>query len=115
MPDWLSQGLITNGVYAVLVVIGGSFVAWIRKSESQDKATAILYGLAGSALLLLIFVQTKVLLYDNIPHQPPIVNSEIIKQEHSVDLEKKIREWLYAANYKTQQAKPLPNEKFRLL
>ena len=49
MPDWLWQGLVTNSVYALLILAGGLMLAILQK-EWPIYATPALYGVIGGSV-----------------------------------------------------------------
>lgn len=48
MPEWLWQGLLTNGIYALLILGGGVMFAYLKKQGSAW-VPAFSYGLGGAA------------------------------------------------------------------
>jgi len=54
MPDWLWQGLVTNSVYALLILAGGVMLAILQR-KWPTYATPALYGVIGVACLAITF------------------------------------------------------------
>src|SRR5207249_10889306 len=81
--DWLWQGLLSNGIYASLIVAGGVLLASL-KNKTQRLLLSIAWGLIGCALTGIILVAFVVI--TRIPKAPPPVTPQTI--------ETNVRGWL---------------------
>jgi hypothetical protein len=80
--DWFWQGLLTNGIYA-LVIVGGGFVFGYLRAKHSDKVPAALFGLAGATCFaILIFTFTGRPIFSTTP-----------KETTPDNLEKNIKIW----------------------
>lgn len=81
--DWLWQGIVTNGLYGLIVLLGGLVIA-IGRARRWRWITPVLYGLGASGILAVIV--TVFLIWTVLPERRVTLNT----------VETDIRSWLDA-------------------
>jgi hypothetical protein len=100
--QWLWQGVVSNLVYAVLILAGGAVLTYLRARNSRW-ASPILYGLAGVALIAVILLALKG--FATLSNQLPATTPDTVEMN--------IRTWLDAFKI-AQQRQSDPESHFSL-
>lgn len=90
MPEWLWQGLLTNGIYAILILGGGLMFGYLKKQGSALLPT-FSYAFGGAACVAVVIFCFRGIA--NMPHTPiqttgDNVESEIVDWTNSLGIAK---------------------------
>ena len=102
--DWLWQGLLTNGLWALLL-FGGGIVVAILRAKKQAWATPVLYGI-GTVVCLAVIVFTFT--------GRPVFSKPLTEESN---IEEKIKDWSAHLGFALQPAAPAqePSFAYRLI
>jgi hypothetical protein len=93
MPDWLWQGLLSNWVYGLIMLLAGLLAAY-AKTTGRKWLPTLYHGLLGAGLAGLI------LLNINFQHT---LSEEIANRVTIQNIQDKVRMWLENSNFVTQK------------
>jgi hypothetical protein len=96
--DWLWQGILSNGLYALLILAGGVVLA-VMRAKSQRLFLPIVWFFIGSALISVVVVAVVYLVRSSKPNElSPTLRAD--------KLETTIHEWLDTFGYSVQRVNP---------
>ena len=116
--DWLWQGLITSALWALVALVGGLILGWLKAQESVYVIPA-LYALGGFALILFIIVQARSLYYGSTAKQQAATPSDSSRQlpassQATLSMEQSVRTWLDTTGYAIERRPPREDMSFLL-